>query len=380
MTLFSSLPGDEGLPGRERALAMVAVMTSTTMAVFDGAMVNIALPDIARELQVSAADAVWVANGYLLAAAMTLAIFAALAGRLGFRTLFAAGVGLFTLASLGCALADSLSWLVAMRFLQGIGGAATLSIAPAILRTVFPNRLLGRILGMNALLIATSTAVAPVLGGALLAWLGWPWLFAINLAPGALALWLTLRTLPQARRPAHGPFDVPGALLSALMLGAVVMAPDAVSLHAMFGFGALAALSGAALVWRLRRAPEPLLPPQLFASPPFYPGRAYFAGVVYQPGNDLCGAAVSVSERVWLQRAERGAAFHRLAGGHYAGRPLCRTPCRPPRAGAYRNRRACSVRGGPRGAGAVARAGERRGYQPARIAVRPGLWRFSKPE
>ncbi|WP_105666069.1 MFS transporter, partial [Cronobacter dublinensis] len=158
MTLFSSLPGDEGLPGRERALAMTAVMTSTTMAVFDGAMVNIALPDIARELQVSAADAVWVANGYLLAAAMTLAIFAALAGRLGFRTLFAAGVGLFTLASLGCALADSLGMLVAMRFLQGIGGAATLSIAPAILRTIFPNRLLGRILGMNALLIATSTA------------------------------------------------------------------------------------------------------------------------------------------------------------------------------------------------------------------------------
>ncbi|ELY4511777.1 MFS transporter [Cronobacter dublinensis] len=269
MTLFSSLPGDEGLPGRERALAMTAVMTSTTMAVFDGAMVNIALPDIARELQVSAADAVWVANGYLLAAAMTLAIFAALAGRLGFRTLFAAGVGLFTLASLGCALADSLGMLVAMRFLQGIGGAATLSIAPAILRTIFPNRLLGRILGMNALLIATSTAVAPVLGGALLAWLGWPWLFAINLAPGALALWLTLRTLPQARRPARGPFDVSGALLSALMLGAAVMAPDAVSLSATLGWAALAALSGAALVWRLKRAPEPLLPPQLFASPRF---------------------------------------------------------------------------------------------------------------
>ncbi|WP_234006095.1 MFS transporter, partial [Cronobacter malonaticus] len=157
----------------------MAVMTSTTMAVFDGAMVNIALPEMAHALNATAAQTVWVANGYLLSAAMTLAIFAALAGRLGFRTLFAAGVGLFTLASLGCALSPSLPWLVAMRILQGVGGAATLSIAPAILRTIFPNRLLGRILGMNALLIATSTAIAPVLGGALLATLGWPWLFAI---------------------------------------------------------------------------------------------------------------------------------------------------------------------------------------------------------
>ncbi|CCK02364.1 Permeases of the major facilitator superfamily [Cronobacter sakazakii 701] len=162
MTLFTDLPGDEGLPGCERALAMIAVMTSTTMAVFDGAMVNIALPEMAHALNATAAQTVWVANGYLLSAAMTLAIFG-----LGFRTLFAAGVGLFTLASLGCALSPSLPWLVAMRILQGVGGAATLSIAPAILRTIFPNRLLGRILGMNALLIATSTAIAPVLGGAL---------------------------------------------------------------------------------------------------------------------------------------------------------------------------------------------------------------------
>ncbi|KAB1049721.1 MFS transporter, partial [Cronobacter sakazakii] len=261
MTLFTYLPGDEGLPGRERALAMIAVMTSTTMAVFDGAMVNIALPEMAHALNATAAQTVWVANGYLLSAAMTLAIFAALAGRLGFRTLFAAGVGLFTLASLGCALSPSLPWLVAMRILQGVGGAATLSIAPAILRTIFPNRLLGRILGMNALLIATSTAIAPVLGGALLATLSWPWLFAINIAPGVLALLLTLRTLPNDTHPSRGPFDVPGALLSALMLGAAVMASDALSLEALLGFGALALVAGLLLAWRLKRAPAPLLPP-----------------------------------------------------------------------------------------------------------------------
>lgn len=139
MELFSNQPGDDGLPGRPRLMAMLAVMTTVTMAVFDGSMVNIALPNIARALGVSASDAVWVANGYLLAAAMTLAIFAALATRLGFRQIFVFGLSLFTLASAGCALSTSLEMLVLMRILQGIGGAAVLSISPAILRSVFPT-------------------------------------------------------------------------------------------------------------------------------------------------------------------------------------------------------------------------------------------------
>ncbi|WP_338464626.1 MFS transporter [Franconibacter daqui] len=273
MELFSNKPGDEGLPGRQRALAMIAVMISTTMAVFDGSMVNIALPQMARALNASAAGAVWIANGYLLSAAMTLAIFAALATRLGFRLLFAFGLTLFTLASLGCALSSSLTMLVAMRVLQGIGGAATLSIAPAILRSVFPDRLLGRILGLNALLIASVTALAPVCGGALLAGFGWPWLFAINIVPGIIALAFTLRVIPGKRAIASGPFDTPGALLSALLLGAAVMACDALShrqaLPVALAYGLAALLAAAAFAHRLRRAPQPLLPPALFASSRF---------------------------------------------------------------------------------------------------------------
>ncbi len=269
MTLFLDKPGDEGLPGHERLLAMIAVMTSTTMAVFDGSMVNIALPQIARALDVTAAEAVWVANGYLLSAAMTLAIFAALAAHIGFRRLFAAGLSLFTLASLGCALSQSLETLVAMRILQGIGGAATLSIAPAILRSVFPNRLLGRILGMNALLIASSTAIAPVLGGTLLATLSWQWLFAINLPLGILALHFTLRVIPAATSALRGPFDTPGALLSALMLGSVVMASSARSGLTALSYGLVGVAAGALFVLRQRQALQPLMPLTLFASPRF---------------------------------------------------------------------------------------------------------------
>ncbi|MGK9175390.1 MFS transporter [Yokenella regensburgei] len=278
MELFTDKPGDEGLPGRERCLAMFTVMICTTMAVFDGAMVNIALPRIAGELQVGAGEAVWIVNGYLLTTAMTLAIFSALAVRTGFRLLFSAGVTLFTLASLGCALSGSLEMLVVMRLLQGIGGAATLSIAPAILRSIFPNRLLGRILGVNALLIATSTALAPVLGGAMLSAVGWPWLFAINIPPGVIALLLALRTLPDKRTLAPGPFDVAGALWSATMLGAVIMASTAFSdagtqsAHSLITasiYGCIALTAGVLFVRRQQHAPQPLLPLTLFSSARF---------------------------------------------------------------------------------------------------------------
>ncbi|MCU5773706.1 MFS transporter [Erwiniaceae bacterium BAC15a-03b] len=278
--LFSNQSGDEGLPGHERGLAMAAVMTSTTMAVFDGSMVNIALPQIARSLEVSAASAVWVANGYLLSAAMTLAIFAALATRMGFRALFSAGLMLFTLASLGCALSSSLDMLVAMRLLQGIGGAATLSIAPAILRSIFPNRLLGRILGLNALLIAASTAIAPVLGGTLLSAIGWQWLFAINIPLGLIAMILSLRVIPGKQTPAREPFDIAGAILSAVMLGALIMAANSFSrpgeaapapetLATAIAYGVTAIITGMVFIWRQRRAAKPLLPLDMFASARF---------------------------------------------------------------------------------------------------------------
>ncbi len=280
MELFSNRPGDDGLPGRERGFAMAAVMTATAMGVFDGSVVNIALPQIAHSLNVSPASAVWVANGYLLSAAMTLAIFAALAARLGFRTLFAIGLSLFTLSSVGCALASSLATLTGMRLLQGIGGAATLSIAPAILRTVFPGRLLGRILGLNALLIATSTAVAPLLGGIMLSALSWQWLFAINIPLGLIALALALRAIPGKTSDVNNPFDYAGAILSAVMLGGLILAANAFSqagnreiasstLAAAFGYGLTALIAGGLFIWRQRRAIAPLMPLEIFRSARF---------------------------------------------------------------------------------------------------------------
>jgi DHA2 family multidrug resistance protein-like MFS transporter len=221
-------------------------------------------------MQVPANVAVWFANGYLLSAAMTLAIFAALAARVGYRPVFLSGLATFTLTSLGCALATTPEMLTGMRILQGIGGAATLSIAPAILRSVFPGRLLGRILGLHALLIASSTAIAPVLGGTILDALSWQWLFAINLIPGSIALLLAWRALPRESVADRPPFDAPGAVLSAVLLGSAIMLADSlqhvaqhISLQAVC-WGVLALVSALAFIWRIRRAQHPLLPPVMF--------------------------------------------------------------------------------------------------------------------
>ncbi|KKB62504.1 transporter [Robbsia andropogonis] len=280
MGLFSEQPYDEGLPGPERRLAMIAVMTATAMAVLDGSIVNIALPSIGRALHVSPAATIWVANGYLLTAAMTLIMFAALASRVGFRALFSGGLAVFTLASLGCALSTSLDVLTAMRLLQGLGGAAMLSIGPAVYRVVFPTRLLGRILGLNALLVAASTAIGPTLGGTLLTVLGWQWLFAINVPLGAIAILLSLRAIPDNRTPTSAPFDVAGAVLSAVAMGALIMATDscarlgepATYMHTVAtagGYAGLAIVCGILFVLRQRRALQPLLPLNLFASSRF---------------------------------------------------------------------------------------------------------------
>ncbi|VDZ63382.1 High-copy suppressor of rspA [Serratia odorifera] len=258
---------------------------------------------MAQALGVSAAATVWVANGYLLSAAMTLAIFAALASRIGFRSLFLFGLGVFTLASLGCALSSSLEMLIAMRLLQGVGGAATLSIAPAILRSIFPNRLLGRILGINALLIASITAIAPIVGGTLLSALSWQWLFALNLPLGMAALTLAWRAIP-GTATSREPFDVAGALLSAASLGALIMLANSFSDAAAFSANSLLSALAYALVASI--AGGGLYPPSAPGAQAavatddirldtLFISRINLVGVVCQPGYYLRGPAVFIS-------------------------------------------------------------------------------------
>jgi DHA2 family multidrug resistance protein-like MFS transporter len=201
MELFSDLPGDEGLPGVRRR-AMLAVMTATTMAVFDGTIINVALPQISLALQTSAAASVWVANAYLLATAMTLAAFAAMSSRLGFRNQFTAGLAVFTLASLGCALSPTVEWLIAMRVLQGLGARPCSALRRRSIARSFPT----------ACWAASSAQCRagggrhrhrPGAGRHLLAALSWEWIFLIN----CRWAWLLLSwsAIPDTRQPVRAP-------------------------------------------------------------------------------------------------------------------------------------------------------------------------------
>lgn len=266
--LFETRSGDDGLPGPERRLAVLALILGTLMAVVDTTMVNIALPSIATGLEVSASRVVWVTNLFQVSSAAFLLVFAALSELLSRRRLYVAGVAVFTLAALGSALSTTLESLLVFRALQGLGAAATLSIGPSIYRQIFPARLLGSALGLSALVVAGGYAAGPAIGGALLSVADWRWLFVLHLPLGVVAVVLAWRALPrEAARP--GGFDWQGALLSITMLGGLFVAMDGIghgrptwALAAWLGSSLMAALL---FVRRQRRATHPLLPLAIFA-------------------------------------------------------------------------------------------------------------------
>ena len=270
--LFETRPDDDGLPGRERRIAVLVVMVGTLMAVIDTTMINIALPSIARDLEISAARAVWVVSLFQIVCAATLLLFASLSELVSRRRLYIAGLVIFTLASLGAALANGLEMLLLFRALQGLGAAATLSIGPSIYRLIFPTRLLGAAMGLSAVVVAAGYASGPSIGGVILSLADWPWLFALNVPMGMLALILAVKALPAEPRR-RGGFDIAGALLSAAMLASFFLAMDGAGHQApwweVLGLTVASLVAGWLFLRRQRRASHPLLPLSLFDEPRF---------------------------------------------------------------------------------------------------------------
>jgi len=267
--LFTDEPGDDGLPGQARRIAVTVLIIGTLMAVLDGSIVNIALPTIATELHAPASTTIWVANAFRLVSAMGLMSFASLGDVIGYRRVYLFGLYVFTLASLGCALSQNLGLLIAMRSLQGFGAASMLSVGPALYRNIFPMRLLGSALGLSALVVASGMAAGPSIGGGILAVLGWPWLFAFNVPLGLVTIVLARRALP--REPGRGGrFDFAGSALSAIALGSFVLAVDGLSGQKagawVVPLFALSLAAAVAFIRRQKRTPLPLLPLDIFAS------------------------------------------------------------------------------------------------------------------
>ncbi|CAN5158802.1 MFS transporter [soil metagenome] len=258
----TSAPEQDGLPTPRRYWAILAIWLGMTMAVLDGAIANVALPTIARDLAADPATSIWVINAYQLAIVVALLPLASLGDKIGYRRVYVMGLAVFTAGSLACALSHDLGQLIAARVLQGLGAAGIMSINGALVRFTYPQRSLGRGIGMNAVVISISAAVGPTIASAILAISTWQWLFAINLPLGLAAMTVGLRALPAT--PASGArLNLPSTLLNAVTFGGLFLGVEGLArgegLRA--GLVLLVGLAAALLLVRREQAqPAPMIP------------------------------------------------------------------------------------------------------------------------
>jgi len=263
-------PGD-GLPLGARRRAMATLAIAVSMAVLDSAIANIALPTIGRDMATTPAATIWVVNAYQFAVTVSLLPFAFLGDIVGYKRVYMAGLAVFTVASLGCALAPTLPLLVLARVVQGFGGAGIMSVNTALIRFIFPRAELGRGLGFNAFVVASFSALGPSIAAGILAVASWHWLFAVNVPLGVVALWLAGRVLPVTPHAGYR-FDVLSALLNAVTFGLIITLVDGLgrtsgAIEAVELVAAL--LVGTIFILRQLHLPVPLLPVDLFRRPIF---------------------------------------------------------------------------------------------------------------
>ena len=262
----------DGLPQPQRNYAILTIALGLVMAVMDGAIANVALPTIAKDLNASPAFSIWIVNGYQLAITISLLPLASLGEIIGYRRVYLAGLLLFTLASLFCALAQTLLLLTLARIIQGFGAAGIMAVNMALVRYIYPRDLLGRGIGINAMVVAFSAAVGPTVAAAILAVGTWPYLFAVNIPLGIAALAIGWRCLPHTLSAGHA-FDWQSAALSAVTFGLGILAIDSAghgeALAVCLSEFSVAAIAGVLLVFCQTYMVSPLLPVDLLRIPIF---------------------------------------------------------------------------------------------------------------
>lgn len=276
MTAAHTNPGDGGalrnLVGLEqprRAVAIAAVLTAMAIVVIDAGLSNVALPTLARSLHVSPSKAILVVTAYQVAVVMALLPCAAFGEKFGFRRLFAIGVALFSAASLASALSPSMPWLIAARFIQGLGGAAILALGVALLRLSVSDARLGAAIGWNALTVALAAAAGPAIGAAILSQMSWHWLYAANIPLGLFVLAAT-RALP-SNRPNREAVDFISIVLNCAMFALFVIGANSLSTTPAIAAGTVlvGVLVLVALVRRETPKASPLIPLDLLRSTSF---------------------------------------------------------------------------------------------------------------
>jgi len=263
----------DGLPMPQRLGAIIAIALGVTMAVLDGMIANVALPTIADDLGTSAANSIWIVNAYQLVITMSLLSLASFGDLWSYRKVYLIGLGVFASMSVLCALSDSLLTLTIARMLQGLGAAAVMSVNGALTRLIYPRRILARGIAINTLIVAVSAAAGPTVAAGVLSIASWPWLFAINVPIGLLALIMGYRFLPANAGVRVQRFDKLSGLLNAITFGLFFAALTGFAQgHAGWMIWlplALTLIVGWFFVRRQLDQPFPLLPIDLLRIPVF---------------------------------------------------------------------------------------------------------------
>ncbi|MDM4763427.1 MFS transporter [Galbitalea sp. SE-J8] len=250
-----------------RNVSMVAVLLAMLMANIDASILNVALPQLSRDVHADPADTVWVTTAFLLAVSCAIPAMSGLADQFGRKRMFVTGVPVFTLASVACALAPTLPVLVAARVAQAVGAAMIFAVAIPIYRRLFPPERLGTVLGLNAMIVALGTCAGPTVGGLILVDLDWRWLFLVNVPIGVVSTVLAAGFIPHLAPP-RGDYDLAGAVLAGATVASFLLGihqlvdpgtavVGAVLLAATIGLGAL-------FVRVERRAVRPIIPLDMF--------------------------------------------------------------------------------------------------------------------
>ncbi len=262
------------------------------MSLLDGSIVNVAVPTLIHSLNASYDQVLWVIDGYLLVFSVLLISTGRLGDIFGYRRLYVIGIVTFTVASALCGLAGSPAWLLAARALQGLGGALLFPQVISSILTIFPPRQRGRAFGLFAAIVGFAPIVGPVVGGFLLAHLGWRWIFFLNVPIGIVTAVLALAWVPPLRSGRTHRLDLAGVALATAGLSGIVFGliegerydwgtiTGPISIASVIAAGVV--LLAVFVVWQHRQRGEPLMPLALFRTRNFAVGNG--VGFVFQLG------------------------------------------------------------------------------------------------
>ena len=262
------------IPREQKWIVAFVYVLALFMTLLDQTITNTALPTLARIYGASASDIAWVATSFLISAAVCIPMSGWLGDRFGTKRTFAVALVIFTIGSLCCGIADSIGGLVAFRILQGIGGGLLTPVGATMLLRAFPLAERARASSLITVPAVVAPALGPVVGGYLVEYQTWRWIFLINIPLGILAFVITVVGLHEARVGATAPLDLPGFCLAAAGLATFVYGLSEVGARG-FGdarvltFGGLGLVLLALFVAAERRAAHPLIDLRLFREPLF---------------------------------------------------------------------------------------------------------------